>query len=57
MLSGLNPKVRRAFLLSRLLGLSYPEIASQLEVSLSSVEKYMAKAYRHCLTMRNEWRQ
>ncbi|WP_155311612.1 sigma-70 family RNA polymerase sigma factor [Desulfosarcina ovata] len=53
MLDGLGPKVRSAFLLSRLMGLSYPEIAVQLEVSLSSVEKYMAKAYRHCMVMRD----
>jgi RNA polymerase sigma-70 factor (ECF subfamily) len=51
MLDGLGAKVRGAFLLSRLTGLSYPEIAVQLEVSVSSVEKYMAKAYRHCLAM------
>lgn len=54
MLDGLGPKVRSAFLLSRLMGLTYPEIAARLEVSLSSVEKYMAKAYRHCLAMRHE---
>ena len=55
MLDGLGPKVRSAFLMSRLLGLSYTEIAARLEVSLSSVEKYMAKAYRHCLFMRLDW--
>ena len=37
-----------AFLLSRLEGLSYKEIAERLAVSLSSVEKYMASAIRHC---------
>lgn len=52
MLEGLKPKARRAFLLSRLDGLTYPEIAVQLSVSLSSVEKYMATAIRHCLAMR-----
>ena len=52
MLYGLSPKVREAFLLSRLMGLNYMEIAQRLEVSLSSVEKYMAKAYRHCLAVR-----
>ena len=55
MLDGLGPKVRGAFLMSRLLGLSYPEIANRLGVSLSSVEKYMAKAYRHCLAMPLDW--
>ncbi|MDQ8023672.1 MAG: sigma-70 family RNA polymerase sigma factor [Moraxellaceae bacterium] len=52
MLDGLNPRARTAFLLSRLEGLSYPEIAAQLQVSLSSVEKYMATAIRHCLALR-----
>jgi RNA polymerase sigma factor (sigma-70 family) len=51
MLDGLNPKVRMAFLLSRLEDLSYPQIAVQLGVSLSSVEKYMAAAIRHCLAV------
>lgn len=50
MLDGLQPKARAAFLLSRLEGLTYPQIATQLGVSLSSVEKYMATAIRHCLT-------
>ncbi|MGV8691768.1 sigma factor-like helix-turn-helix DNA-binding protein, partial [Pseudomonas aeruginosa] len=36
------------FLLSRLEGLGYKEIAIRLGVSLSSVEKYMATAIRHC---------
>lgn len=51
LLQGLGEKARMAFLLSRLDGLTYPEIAQQLEVSLSSVEKYMAKAIRHCLLL------
>lgn len=53
MLEGLNPKVRTAFLLSRLEGWSYPDIALHLGVCLSSVEKYMATALRHCLAMRS----
>ena len=48
LLNGLLPKVRMAFLMSRLEGLSYKEIAERLAVSLSSVEKYMASAIRHC---------
>lgn len=48
LLSGLLPKVRMTFLLSRLEGLSYKEIAERLGISLSSVEKYMASAIRHC---------
>lgn len=52
LLDGLAPKARAAFLLSRLEGLTYPEIAAQLGVGLSSVEKYMAAALRHCHAMR-----
>lgn len=52
MLDGLGPKVRAAFLMSRLEGLGYAQIAVQLGVSLSSVEKYMATALRHCLALR-----
>jgi len=52
MLDGLAPKARSAFLLSRLEGLGYNEIAHRLGVSLSSVEKYMATAIRHCLSLR-----
>lgn len=48
LLDGLRPKVRMAFLLSRLEGLSYKVIAVRLGVSLASVEKYMASAIRHC---------
>lgn len=48
-LEGLNPKARTAFLLSRLEGLTYVQIAERLQVSTSSVEKYMAAAMRHCL--------
>lgn len=48
LLDGLNPKARTAFLLSRLDGMSYPDIAQRLGVCLSSVEKYMAQALRHC---------
>lgn len=54
LLAGLPAKARSAFLLSRLEGLSYPEIAQQLDVCLSSVEKYMATAMRHCLALRRE---
>lgn len=49
MLDGLPPKARTAFLLSRLEGLPYADIARQLGVCLSSVEKYMASALRHCV--------
>lgn len=49
MLDGLGRKVKRAFLLSQLQGMPYKEIAKQLQVSVSSVTKYIAKATEHCL--------
>lgn len=52
LLSGLKPRVRSAFLMSRVEGMSYSEIARTMGVSLSSVEKYMARALLHCLTAR-----
>lgn len=48
LLDGLKPRVRQVFLLSRLEEMSYPAIADQLGVSLSTVEKDMAQALRHC---------
>lgn len=49
MLDGLGPKVRLAFFLAQLDGLPYTEIAARLEVSVSSVTKYIAKATEQCL--------
>lgn len=48
MLDGLRPLEKTTFLMSRLDGLTYKEIAEQLGISLSSVEKYMAKAMLAC---------
>lgn len=39
---------RQAFLMHRIKGLSYAEIADILGVSVSSVEKYILQALRHC---------
>ena len=47
-LDGLPPKVRAAFLWAQLDGMPYAEIAERLQVSLSSVKQYMARAIRHC---------
>ncbi|MES2579307.1 MAG: sigma-70 family RNA polymerase sigma factor [Pseudomonadota bacterium] len=47
---GLKPNVRRVFLLSKLEGMTYPEIAIKLGVSLRTVESHMADALRHILT-------
>ncbi|MFP6848883.1 MAG: sigma-70 family RNA polymerase sigma factor [Pseudomonas sp.] len=49
MLAGLGPKVRKAFLLSQLDGLPYKQIAQQLDVSLITVNRYIAKALQHCM--------
>lgn len=51
MLDGLGARPRQAFLLSQLEGLSYAEIAERLQVSVSSVKKYMARATEHCLLL------
>lgn len=51
MLARLPDKVRRAFLLSQLQGLTYAAIAVELGVSERMVKKYMAQAMLHCLTL------
>ena len=48
MLAGLPEKNREAFLLSRLDGLTYSEIAIELKVSASTVKNYVAGALVHC---------
>lgn len=45
-LSTLPEKCQKAFILHRVKGSSYQEIAEELEVSLSSVEKYLMRAMR-----------
>ena len=47
LLDGLPPKVRKAFLLSQLEGLRHGEIAECLQVSVSSVRQYLARAMQH----------
>ncbi|MBS9422919.1 ferric citrate uptake sigma factor FecI [Photorhabdus caribbeanensis] len=54
MIDGLSNKTRQAFLLSQLENLTYSDIASRLNVSVSSVKKYIAKATEHCLLFRLE---
>jgi RNA polymerase sigma factor (sigma-70 family) len=51
MLNGLPIKVRSAFLLSQLEGLTYAEIAAELSVSVASVRLYIGKALDHCLAI------
>ncbi len=48
LLDALPSNVRVAFLLSQLDGLTYPEIAQQLNVSVSSVQQYMVRAMAAC---------
>lgn len=52
MLAGLPYKVRTAYLLLQLEGLSYAEIAKQLNVTTRSVTNYIAKASLHCAVFR-----
>lgn len=47
-LASLPAKVRQAFLLCKVEGLDYREIARRLDVSVSSVEKYMVRALLAC---------
>lgn len=55
-LDELPPKCREVFLLARVQGLSHREIAEQLGVSISLVEKYQLRALRHCQTrLAGEW--
>ena len=51
MLARLPGKVRQAFLLSQLHGLTYAAIADELGVSERMIKKYMAQAMLHCLTL------
>lgn len=51
MLARLPEKVRRAFLLSQLHGMTYAAIAIKLGVSERMIKKYMAQAMLHCLTL------
>jgi RNA polymerase sigma-19 factor, ECF subfamily len=53
LLQGLKPMVRSVFLLSKLQGLTYIEIAATLKISLRSVETHMAVALRHVLLARS----
>ena len=48
LLDTLKPPVRQAFLLAQIEGLTCPQIAEKLGVSLATVERHIAKALRHC---------
>lgn len=49
MLDGLGQNARQTFLYVQLDGLTYPQVAEKLGVSVSSVTKYMARATERCL--------
>lgn len=51
LLQGLGAKVKQVFMLSQFDGLTYPQIAEQLNISVRSVNNYMAKAMEHCCLM------
>ena len=50
-LDALAPKVREAFLLANLEGLSYADIATRLGVSMTSVKRYLAQGYERCFVL------
>lgn len=51
MLDALPPLVKRTFLLSQISGLKYQEIATELNVSLITVKRYMKQAFVQCLLL------
>jgi len=51
MLDSLPSVARQAFLLSQLDGLTYVQIASELDVSLVTVKRHMLRAFRACLAL------
>lgn len=54
LLDGLPERVRHAFILHRLEGMSQPLIAEQLGVSLATVERDLRRAFVHCLSVEAE---
>jgi RNA polymerase sigma factor (sigma-70 family) len=51
MLDRLDPKVRTAFLLAQLEGLTYAEVAAQLGVHVRTIKRYMATAFEECILL------
>lgn len=50
LLDGLPVAVKHAFLLNRLDGMTHPEVAAALGISLATVERHIKRAFLHCLT-------
>lgn len=53
LLDGLRPRIRTAFLMAQLDGLTGKQISVQLGVSERMVKKYLAEAMMHCLLLRH----
>lgn len=51
MLNGLPPKVREAFLLSQLEGLTYAQAAERLGVTERTIKRFMAQAFAQCIVL------
>jgi len=51
MLDGLPPKVREAFLLSQLDGLTYAQAAERLGVTERTIKRFMAQAFAQCIVL------
>ncbi|MCA1323577.1 sigma-70 family RNA polymerase sigma factor [Herbaspirillum sp. alder98] len=51
MLDSLKPKIRTAFLLAQLDGLTCPQIAEHMGVSRATVERYIASALLQCCAL------
>lgn len=49
MLDGLPSKVRAAFLLAQLEGMTYAQIAAQLDTSERTIKRYMVQAMAQCI--------
>lgn len=49
LLDGLGTRTREIFLLAQLDGLSYVQIAQQMNVSVTTVKKHAVRALTHCL--------
>nr|WP_180207083.1 sigma-70 family RNA polymerase sigma factor [Pseudomonas sp. SbOxS1]NYU07369.1 sigma-70 family RNA polymerase sigma factor [Pseudomonas sp. SbOxS1] len=54
LLDALPPLVKRAFLLSQIGAMKYEDIATQLDVSLITVKRYMKQAFVQCLTLMHQ---
>lgn len=54
LLDSLKPAVRSAFLWAQLEGLTCPQVAERLGVSLATAERYVAQALRRCYELRFE---